>query len=1364
MSLEPQRNSLLPAAEKVTQWLYQGTTPPPRPRQCASPTRAPSGWSLSLSVSRAKRALEEEGRSQAAKAAKTDAAQDPKVKSEPEKAVEVPQPHADATAPPAQHAATQTSTIVLKKETEDRLTRMEQQIASLRKANVQLLKRLAEQEETHSKFKADICVEPASFTPARGVQFPVSGFNKEAEVYRLRTIALEQQITSLRKANVQLLTRLKDCDAVQEKVEENKKLKESNYALSQQLGALQTEIASLRKANEQFRMRLEDCDAAPGRVEDKLKESNVVLSQQSEKSKTEVDELDRLKESNFTLAQQLEKSKSDLEEINKLKQWNLCLSQEVEKSRTEIASLKYANMQLHTRLKDQDGLQGKLEDNKRLKELNFVLSQQLEKSRTETELAVQQWCDEASKLKAKVDNQRKNLQGLEAKLLKANLQPDPAAPAPKGKECSSSECRNKELEALVVRQRTRLRNQSAHLSQLAAALARQKQKSPHPGQFIKQEFIKQEPGCDANTQTPSDCIKTEPESTVVLQPQPAADLGPPACTPMNWGGDAHLQEVSKPDPRDMSILQLVTKAFPMGNCIIGNFKELGLRLPSLWPPVQAAIAAMPPATRTWLLGRVHALGLQLPTGTQFSPVTNNNSYAVVSHSSAQVRPIPCSSQESVVAAHHQSNGAVPETPVASLVDAGTQTNVDASLVDAGSQTNVDISETSIDAGTQTNVHAFSVHAVSQTDVHAFSVDAGSQTNVDASLVHAGTQANVDALSVHAGTQTNVDASSVDAVTQTNVDISWVDAGSQTNVGASSVDAGSQTNVGASSVDAGSQTNVGASSVDAGSQTNVGAFSVDAGTQANVDAPSVDAGTQTNVDVTETSVASSPGTAAADRECSLKLTPLVTEPSQDDGSPDCQDLDDVRGQLPISSPIKTESPFSTPMKKMKCLFATSVEQGSPVSTPAMLHFPLAVPLKQPVALPTTPKTQLPLPTKTETITGETPWDVSDAIEEGTVYGPSLPPSFLKPLRPEESPKREEPSVVQFKTPLATPLKIPPKTPTKTITDKEFIGVSDVTTKCTDEAVPQPRVYGPHLPPSHRVPPQPEESAPCRERVVFHAKHPVSTKTPSSNVHGGAAGSTDPVMWRGPAVYGPKLPPPASALPPPPFAFPIHLPLPPPAVELAVGRTAQLPVQVSTERQTSTAAATSVVSGGTARKSTDALSATAGLKLAVGMPTAVSLSLSPAGRPQAGTASSTAAASSLSFAAARAVPAVPAAVGYPRYLYEGLRFDQRRAPSQSAATAAGVGVEAGSQFGPKLPPPASALPAPPFAFPLHLPPPPAAVPIDASCRFNPRKRPAQEDDGAPKGKQAPSSKRNPRISSDIEVLKKRIVQHLKLDGKR
>ncbi|XP_034248280.1 histone acetyltransferase KAT6A-like [Thrips palmi] len=250
--------------------------------------------------------------------------------------------------------------------------------------------------------------------------------------------------------------------------------------------------------------------------------------------------------------------------------------QEVYRLEQQVASLRKNNTQLLVRLQEQEeahlktnsdlrlqieSLESRLnaaenlnkfqvEENNKLRSSNIHLSQKLEKSQMENKAAIQKWCDKVGLLKHKVEKQKKYTSDLVHKLSKS----------------TQAAGQVQEMEELVVWQRSRLKDQEAELSQLKGALAREKRRSASGNSAYPVESrraARQDGVRHVETQTPSSCLQPEPECSVVLQ--------------------------------------VVSEAYPTAASIMRNYEELSLSLSALRSPVKAAIAAMPPATRSLCL-------------------------------------------------------------------------------------------------------------------------------------------------------------------------------------------------------------------------------------------------------------------------------------------------------------------------------------------------------------------------------------------------------------------------------------------------------------------------------------------------------------------------------------------------------------------------------------------------------------------------------------------------------------------------------------------------------------------------------------------------------------------------------------------
>ncbi|KAK3927705.1 Girdin [Frankliniella fusca] len=455
-----------------------------------SPTRAPMGWSLSLSLSRAKRALEEEGEAQQKNMKKSCSSEGLKSTSY-----------------------------------EQLLLRDLQKLPSV-KLPQQVKKATA---ITHSPVASDLSLEEGEVPPSpphcRTKQpvpiktKPALSFinDDEVEELNLKIVALEHQVSSLRKSNETLMRSL----------------------------------SSLSKSKED--------------------KHNKEVTSYKEEGKRVV----------------------NLEKINKSLEQKLVNSEKMNKSLEQ--KLKIAN----------DKISDMVSQEKRLH-------------------------NEIANYKIKITNQRANLTGLENQLMKlksadkhssisALLLPPVETKALKKEEISPRKCSEtdhcywresaQKLEIEVFNLKSRIKNQTSHLANLNAALdkSRQKAKAREEGLLSEIKVARSFQNLKATRNlVSSDNLQLE-VTNELGETKDAKEVWKPrlvsqstrTCLRNTDSVGAHLFE--------KKVFKVISDNFRMSRSIMQNFEETAYTLPALRPAFRAAIAAMPPATRTLCMGEVMAL-------------------------------------------------------------------------------------------------------------------------------------------------------------------------------------------------------------------------------------------------------------------------------------------------------------------------------------------------------------------------------------------------------------------------------------------------------------------------------------------------------------------------------------------------------------------------------------------------------------------------------------------------------------------------------------------------------------------------------------------------------------------------------------
>ncbi|KAE8740495.1 hypothetical protein FOCC_FOCC014000, partial [Frankliniella occidentalis] len=230
-----------------------------------SPTRAPSGWSLSLSLSRAKRALVDEEREESKK----------KPRTEPEQQVK-PKP------------ARRVTLVDL------------QQLPSTKKVPQHVKPartRPSSTTSTHSSLNSsgsDLEEGEVPPSPPRGSlpsKVALSFINDdEVEELKLKNEALEQQVAFLRKANQSLAAHVSDSKDVLYK-EEVKKLNKKVTNSKKRITASENECAELKAALKSEKKKAADLEHNVKSLETKLERANGKISDLESQRKTLRDEI-----------------------------------------------------------------------------------------------------------------------------------------------------------------------------------------------------------------------------------------------------------------------------------------------------------------------------------------------------------------------------------------------------------------------------------------------------------------------------------------------------------------------------------------------------------------------------------------------------------------------------------------------------------------------------------------------------------------------------------------------------------------------------------------------------------------------------------------------------------------------------------------------------------------------------------------------------------------------------------------------------------------------------------------------------------------------------------------------------------------
>lgn len=278
-------------------------------------------------------------------------------------------------------------------------------------------------------------------------------------------------------------------------------------------------------------------------------------------------ETEKVVKVNSSLLNENEQLKVRLKESKKVEKMNAALLEENERLKTRVKAAKKIEKLSAVVLKENEDLQSRLKEADR-------------SDRVEKDYSNQKWKAEVERLKEKIENQKKNLTGLQSKLMKLVPQSGNSGYRPADstysharssveKSCPPCCPKVQELEALATRQRSRLRNQANQLTALEAAGLKARSAS-----FSRDTYT---------PKIPFVSVKTELATSHVFKPPPSAETS--------------TEETDR-------ALQVVKKAFPMATLIMAKYDELNLILPNVQPSVKAAIAAMPPATRSLCLSQV----------------------------------------------------------------------------------------------------------------------------------------------------------------------------------------------------------------------------------------------------------------------------------------------------------------------------------------------------------------------------------------------------------------------------------------------------------------------------------------------------------------------------------------------------------------------------------------------------------------------------------------------------------------------------------------------------------------------------------------------------------------------------------------